>query len=207
MPFSPDWYQQRLTAALAIDTERRAAIDARFGAIADADEAWEQCAPRPWDTRDFLFSRLDDHLAPRPETARQVRAFCANPEAIERAECLARETLARRVAGDAAVDQPVRWRFWPRDLWLLGALPPQWLVNGPWLAPETALVKDVAIPPAVLRAIEASAREQTLFSLALGCARWDASGRARNPFEPLVELCATGAVLMSPSPLTLAIPD
>lgn len=208
MLFGLDWYRTRLSRAVGIDVDRRAALAEKCRGVESAEEAWELSAPDSWALRSFVFAGSDGTITAMPSSPSRVRAFCANPATVETAEMLAREMLARLVAHGARPGQTVRWRFWPWDLWRMGALPPaQWTAESSALTRAAGAVKDAVVDDAIVRVIEATARDRLMVSIALSCARWDATDAADNPFEPLVELYATGAALVSLSPLELAIAD
>jgi hypothetical protein len=207
--FDAEWYRERLSRALVIDRPDRAELDARCEGIVDPREAWEICAPPAWEANAWSFITREGDLACEPSSVAQVCAFCASPASIEAADRLVRELVARLSALGAQRAERVRWRFWPRDLWAMGALPPtRWRgATGLLERARAALSAELVVRRAVLRAIEATSRDRLLFEAALDCARWDASGRERNPFEVLIELYATGVALVSIDPVELALPD
>lgn len=207
--FDADWYRERLSRSLVVDRPHRAQLDERCEGILDAREAWEICAPSAWGANAWRFVDREGALACEPASVARVCAFCAAPASIEAADRLARELVARLSAFGARGAELVRWRFWPRDLWEMGALPPaKWREpEGPVGRARAALNAELVVRRAVLRAIETTARDRVLFEAALDCARWDESGREGNPFEVLIELYATGAALVSIDPVEIALPD
>lgn len=211
MLFGLEWYRARLSTTDGTDGAfhaLRAEKRSRCEGAQSAEEAWELCAPGSWSDRAFGFVATDGSVAAVPSTVGRVVAFCSRPESIETGETLARELVARLVAHGAEAQSSVRWRFWPEDLWKMGALPPmRWSGEESPLVRAGALVKDAAVEPAIVRAIETHSRDRLTVSIALWCARWDAARVEPNPFEPLVELYAMGVALVALSPLELAIAD